>query len=320
MINIYRKKFLFIFTGIVILIFLLNSRLILKGASIGLSLWFQTIIPTLLPFTILSSILLDLHAENFIAKYLSPFTAPVFGLSPAGNYILFIGLFCGYPLGAKTSAELVRSGRISVSEGQYLMNFCNNLSPAFIISFICGSLLHNAKIIPTVLLLLYGVPIILGIITKPIYLKQSQKALTCMSVKIAERKENTVKTATMTDMLDHAITTASETMLKLGGYIMLFSIFATLIEHCYILPSEIRLFLSAISEVSNGCKIICENLSFTFKKLMLPALLSSITFGGIAGIAQTAGMLYNTELSLKQYIYFRLIAAFVVFIISYIFF
>ncbi len=314
-----KKSIFFIITGITIIMFLFNSQIILNGASLGLVLWFKTIVPTLLPFAILSSILLDLHAEDFIAKFLSPLSKPVFGLSPAGNYVLFIGLLCGYPLGAKTSAQLIREGRLSTKEGQYLMNFCNNLSPAFIISFVCGTLLNNTAIIPKVLLILYGTPIVLGILSRLIYLKPknnnelSADNVFCYSIQ-EKQQFNIINT------LDKAIINASETLLKLGAYIIIFAIFSNLIEASH-LPGSIKTFLSVIVEVTNGCKIITSAAAPMIpNNILLPTLLSFITFGGIAGLAQTAGMLHDTNLSLKQYIIFRLISSVAVFIITYILF
>ena len=314
-----KKSILFVITGITIIMFLFNSKAILNGASLGLVLWFKTIVPTLLPFAILSSILLDLHAEDFIARFLSPLSKPVFGLSPAGNYVLFIGLLCGYPLGAKTAAQLIREGRLSTKEGQYLMNFCNNLSPAFIVSFVCGTLLNNTAIIPKVLLILYGTPIALGILSRLIYLKPknidelSDDTVLCCGI----REKQPIS---LINTLDKAIINAAETLLKLGAYIVIFAIFSSLIETVH-LPGFIKTFLSVIVEVTNGCKILTSKTATLLPdSILLPTLLSFITFGGIAGLAQTAGMLYDTELSLKQYIIFRLLASVAVFIITYILF
>lgn len=306
---------------------MLNSQIVLKGASSGLILWFETIVPTLFPFALLSSILLDLNMENTISRFLAPITKPVFGISPAGNYVLFIGLLCGYPLGARTAATLIREGRLSPKEGQYLMNFCNNLSPAFIISFVCGSLLNNSALIPKLLIILYLTPVLLGILSRRIYMKQAAKVLHEVSICSLPTDTYCYKTEThpsvnkpatnIIGILDKAITTASETLLKLGAYIIIFAIFSELTKSS-VLPEYLKLMLSAITEVTGGCKIIAASGIST--SLKLPLLSALITFGGIAGIAQTAGMLHDTGLSLKEYTIFRTISAAVVFIITYIFF
>ncbi|MBO5228108.1 MAG: hypothetical protein J6B39_03845 [Lachnospiraceae bacterium] len=319
-----KKNFPFILTVITVIIFVLNSQIVLEGASSGLILWFKTIVPTLFPFALLSSILLDLNMESAISRLLSPVTRPVFGISPAGNYVLFIGLLCGYPLGARTASTLIREGRLSNGEGQYLMNFCNNLSPAFIISFVCGSLLNDSSLIPKMLITLYLTPVLLGILSRHIYISRNITTIpeTC-SCSLPEhychnRSTLTVKpSVNIISILDKAITTSSETLLKLGAYIIIFAILSNLIEHS-IIPEYLKLILTSITEVTGGCRIIATSAIST--KLKLSLLSSLITFGGIAGIAQTAGMLHNTNLSLKQYIIFRTISAAVVFIITYIFF
>ena len=51
-----------------------------------------------------------------------------------GSYALLLGLICGYPMGAKLTADLFREGKITKSEAQYLLTFCNNPGPVFISS------------------------------------------------------------------------------------------------------------------------------------------------------------------------------------------
>ncbi len=322
-----KKNIFFILTGFTVIIFLLNSQIVLNGAASGLILWFKTIVPTLFPFALLSSILLDLNMENTIARFLSPITKPLFGISPAGNYVLFIGLLCGYPLAARTAAVLIREERLSTNEGQYLMNFCNNLSPAFIISFVCGSLLNNASLIPELLIILYLTPVILGILSRKFYLRKNNSLVRELSTCSLSAQNNYPSTLppsenrhdiSIISILDKAITSAAETLLKLGTYIVIFAIFSALMESST-LPSALKLILTSIAEVTGGCKIIASSASIS-TNLRLPLLSALITFGGIAGIAQTAGMLHNTGLSLKQYTTFRTISSVVVFIITYIFF
>lgn len=299
----------FIFVSTVIIIFLLNSKQTMEGSVAGLILWLNTVVPTLLPFMILSSILINLNAEKLLHKIIGPFTGKIFGLSPSGNYVFFIGLFCGYPLGAKTAADLLREKRISRGEAQYLMNFCNNISPIFTIGFICNTLLNNTKIIPVSLFLLYGIPLILGLFTKKHYIGNREKA-TPFTPPDKYVKTDPIK------ILDNAIVNAAMTALKLGGYIILFSVFCSLLEHTRVLPESIRAFSVIILEITNGCSACVKTPFLIANKTALPALFACATFGGLAGIAQTSGMIQDTTLSLKQYIIFRIICSATVFIIS----
>lgn len=309
-----KRYFYFLFVSAAILFFLFNSKITLEGSVNGLILWFNTVVPTLLPFMIMSSILIGLHGEKLLYKLLSPVTSKLLGLSPTGNYIFFIGMFCGYPLGAKTAADLLREKRITSGEAMYLMNFCNNISPVFTVSFICNTLLCNNKMVPYALLLLYGIPLILGLFTKKYYLRN-----TTVSTCYKQTTSPTSKTDIL-NILDYSILNAALTSLKLGGYIIIFSVFCSLIGHLHFLPEAIKTIFIILLEVTSGCRYCISSRFLLRTNLAIPALFACATFGGLSGIAQTSGMISDTGLSLKQYVLFRIVCSVVVFIISYLIF
>ena len=121
----------------------------IPGAAAGLSLWYYTVLPTLLPCMILSSYLISSSLVNSL---------------PPGPFAFIIGWFCGYPMGAKTIADLYRNGRISKKYGDLLLILCCEPSPMFLTGFLCTGMLHLSRfqVIPCLLsvylppLLLYG--------------------------------------------------------------------------------------------------------------------------------------------------------------------
>lgn len=108
------KKRWYLLPILALLFFLLFFPDIAFAASKrGLLLWFQSLLPSLLPFMILSNILIQTNIlERWIAlpKRLWSY---LFGLSPDGAYALLLGIFCGYPMGAKVTADLYQRGSIS---------------------------------------------------------------------------------------------------------------------------------------------------------------------------------------------------------------
>ena len=316
-----KRYFYFLFVITIIIFFLLNSKITLEGSSNGLILWLNTVVPTLLPFMIMSSVLINLHGEKLLHRLLSPVTSKILGLSPTGSYVFFIGMFCGYPLGAKTAADLLREERISAGEARYLMNFCNNISPAFAVGFICNTLLNNKKIILPTLIILYGVPIFMAVLTKKFYftkitspLPQKEPTADVFGA-LTPRRQDALLT-----ILDNAVAGSALTALKLGGYIILFSIFCSIFEHTKVLPDLIKTLAVICLEVTTGCRYCVTSPLINSSGLMLPALLACATFGGLSGIAQTSGMITGTDLSVKNYIFFRALCAVTVFIISYLIF
>ena len=70
------------------LIFLLlrYPDLSLQYASTGLTLWFQKMIPTLLPFMILSGVLISMNLTDRFVRLLHPVLHFLYGTTPNGSY------------------------------------------------------------------------------------------------------------------------------------------------------------------------------------------------------------------------------------------
>ena len=132
---------------------------VFQGASSGILLWFNTVLPTLLPFIILSNLLLRTPAIDWIANFTAPFMCRFFHVSSYGAFAILTGFLCGYPMGSKVTADLLKHNYISKNEGQYLLSFCNNTSPMFIISYIVWQNLQNSALTLPVLFILMLSPI-----------------------------------------------------------------------------------------------------------------------------------------------------------------
>ncbi len=110
-----------------------------------------------------------------MCRFLSPVTKHVFGLSEECGYIILLGFLCGYPIGSKLSADLVKKNEISVREGQILISFCNNVSPAFMITFLIGGIIGIPAFSSVLLAVMLGVPLFLGIVFSRVSLYLEQK-------------------------------------------------------------------------------------------------------------------------------------------------
>ena len=108
------KKKIILLSVILLLLFLLcYPAEALAAARNGLKLWLETLLPTLLPFMILTGILVHTDWITKILQPTAPFFKVVFGLSPGGAYVFLLGLLTGYPMGAKLTADLYYAGKIS---------------------------------------------------------------------------------------------------------------------------------------------------------------------------------------------------------------
>ena len=156
---------------VLFLAMLFSPKAVFDGAENGLLLWFQIVFPTLFPFMLVSGLMLSGGGLAVISRISGRLFSALFATSPNGSFAVIAGFLCGYPMGAKISADLVRSGKISYDEGAYLLSFCNNTSPIFIMNFIVWKTFDREELLLPTMLILILVPAVLSIFFRRFYLK-----------------------------------------------------------------------------------------------------------------------------------------------------
>ncbi|MEG1593838.1 MAG: sporulation protein [Oscillibacter sp.] len=118
----------------VLLWFLADAAGVREAVSGGLRLCAQSVVPALFPFLVVTTLLLRLGLGELLSPLFSGLMTPLFRLPGTGASALLLGLIGGYPVGAKTAAELYAAGLLTRDEGERLLAFCNNANPVFLIS------------------------------------------------------------------------------------------------------------------------------------------------------------------------------------------
>lgn len=96
---------------------LTHSSLSLAYAALGLSLWYEKMVPVLLPFMILSGTLIRMGMTDSLIRPVRPLFGRIFRLPGPGIYVILVGFLCGFPMGARTIADLRNRQELS-SEGR----------------------------------------------------------------------------------------------------------------------------------------------------------------------------------------------------------
>ena len=120
--------FFIVVTIIIFFLMLFFPQTAICGASLGLMLWFQTVLPVLLPFLILTALLLKSNGFFLISRLVRPILRPLFGISDYGSFALLVGFLCGYPMGSKVTADLKREGKRSLLSAFFLQPDKSNVS------------------------------------------------------------------------------------------------------------------------------------------------------------------------------------------------
>ncbi len=289
------------------LLIILFPETSLEGAQSGLLLWFNTVLPTLLPFMIMSNLLVNLGFAHALGRLLYPFMKFTFKVSPEGCYPILIGLLSGMPVGAKTIGDLVEREDITLEEGQYLLSFCNNISPMFIMNFIAISQLGQ----PSLRFKLLIINFLSGFISGFLYFRLGNSRPT---IKVAKKNSYTLHIQETTNdfyqkekligfdfsMLDNAIMNSFEVITKVGGYIILFSIPAQIISSSNAINPLIKIITIGTLEITTGINYIASTyLSLNIKIVLIVAITA---FGSVSALAQTNSVINNTRLSISIYL------------------
>lgn len=296
----------------IILLFPSSSYL---GAKRGLLLWFNTILPTLLPFIIVSNLIIGLQITRPLSKLLYPLFHLLFGISRGGCYPVLMGFLSGIPVGAKSVADLVSQGTIKEKEGQYLLGFCNNASPMFIMSYIAISQLELPAIRFHLLLIIYLSGILSAFLMFRILPRQgSRKKLTVSALEYEQGAVNPVVPKFDFTLLDASIMNGFEIITKVGGYIILFSIPAQIISGLGPSDSYLKLLTIGFLEITTGINQISLSGLDMGTKIALITMFTA--FGGLSGMAQTKSVINSTRLSIGVYIKSKLLHMLIAFTIT----
>ena len=107
-------------------------------------------------------------------------------------------------------------------------------------------------------------------------------------------------------IIDTGIMDGFETLTRLGGYIMLFSMIASLLQKLPV-PRVVTLILTGMVEITNGIAMLPD--SGLPQSVQYVLVVVYTAFGGLSGIAQTSSMIRDTPLSIKHYCIAKLLLA-----------
>lgn len=287
-----------VFVYIMILCLLIaDSETVISGASYGLMLWYKNVVPILLPFMLISSLVVDRIAAGKSRR------AALFST-------IFLGVLCGYPIGARVTDEYVTSGMYEKKMGNIILPLCNNSSPMFISGYIVSRILKNTISFFTAMLIIYIPYIFLTLIS--LLISESGKRDLKKEKPDSERPHETSPAAKTnlqnTRKTSDAMLSSIIQITYVGIYIMICSIIMQFILKIDFVPFDLRLYLSSALEITRGADMVYKYalMSENAKTALLLALTS---FGGVSAILQTNKVIANSRLSIIRYIFMKVLCA-----------
>lgn len=305
-----------------------------NASKSGLHMWWQIVFPSLLPFLIISEILISFGVVRFVGVMLEPLMRPLFRVPGVGGFVWAMGLASGFPSGAKFTARLRLEKQISQIEGERLVSFTNSSNPLFIFVAISVGFFHNPNLGLILAVAHYGGNLVVGLIMRFYRQKEEpsfpKKGVKLPSLKTALKEMHRTRlkeTRPFGKMLGDAVTSSVHTLLMIGGFIILFSVINQLLYqltitvllanivtgflHSVSLPTTFSIpFISGLFEMTLGAQLTSTVANPT---LLQQTIVTSfiLAFSGFSVQAQVASILAETDIRFAPFFFARVMHGFI---------
>lgn len=317
---------------------LIFSKSNLPAVKSGLALWANSVVPSLFPFFVATELLMHTNIITLLGNLLNRYMKPFFNIRGEGAFAFVMGIISGYPVGSKIASNFRQNNICSKEECERLLSFTNNSGPLFIIGTV-GILMFKNTTIGILLFITHLLACItVGFIFR--YWKKDKNSCTPIpSPSSFKQQKKSASFSNLGEILAESITNSISTILLIGGFVVIFSsiisifkasgllnsftiLLAPLFQLLNIDTSFLQGILTGILEITNGINTIS---SIHCKKISLNIVFTAflLGFGGISVLLQVWSITSKTDLSIKPYIYGKLLhgllAAFYTYLLMNIF-
>ncbi|OIU72331.1 sporulation integral membrane protein YlbJ [Rossellomorea aquimaris] len=302
----------------------------LEASIRGLDMWWEIVFPSLLPFFIVSEMLIGFGVVRFIGVVLEPMMRPLFRVPGTGGFVWAMGMASGFPAGAKLTARLRQEKQLTKIEAERLVSFTNSSNPLFIFGAVSVGFFQNAALGVVLAAAHYIGNFCVGLAMR-FYGGKDEEILECRT---AEKKRFFLREAfsalhqtrlkdnrPIGKLLGDAVTSSIQTLLMIGGFIILFSVINKMLYHLHVttfaaagfsalfqlahLTEQLSIpFISGLFEITLGSKLTSGTTEAT---LLHQAIITSfiLGFSGFSVQAQVASILAQTDIRFKPFFYAR---------------
>lgn len=286
----------------IMLLIIFNPAVFSASTISGIKLFFNSVLPGLLPFMFLTKLLTELGLVFKVSRHFSKASQKIFGTPGVSIYCFFMSILSGYPIGAKIINDLYQKGQISSEDAKRMSLFCTTSGPIFVIgavgvgmlsSFKLGAIIYTSHILSS---------LICGIGYNLIFKAKNQTQTNI--VFISETDENII-TKCLSDTIN--------SLFLVGGFITIFYLLSEVFEILGIIAfltkilgkvlpfldtNDISGFLYGLIEVTHGIKNLSLSLSPN-----IALICGLISFSGVSIIMQSMSFLKQAKIKTHTFIF-----------------
>lgn len=273
------------------------------GAKEGLTLCFHVIVPSLFPFFVLSTLVVELGLAARLGQGLERWMRPLFRVSGSCAAALVLGFVGGYPVGARTALQLYEQGQCSKTETERLLAFCNNSGPAFILGVVGAGIFEDGRIGLLLYLTHALASLLVGLVFR-FYGRGPGSQASCRPLPI--------RTVRLSAAFTHAVTGAMQSILNICAFVTFFSVVLRLFTVYGVLtsladllgllgfqPEWARRLIAGLLELSSGVSSLSGAAGLVGRASMAAFMLG---WAGLSVHCQVLSYLADSGLSPRTYI------------------
>jgi sporulation integral membrane protein YlbJ len=303
------------------------------SAITGLNLWWNVVFPSLLPFFVLSEILMGLGVVHFIGVLLEPLMRPLFNVPGIGAFALSMGLASGYPMDAVITCKFRSNKMCTAVEAERLLSFTNTADPLFMFGAVAVGMFGMPELGLVIAATHYLSSLLVGVVFR--FHGRSRDAKTptlpaasstgilrkaLRALYIARQKDR----RSLSQLLGDSVKSSMNTILLIGGFIMIFSVLLkilSLLGVTTILHTFFAVFLNAVGfspqlapamvsglfEIDLGTLAASQANAPLLEKVVIASTI--IAWSGLSVHGQVASIVIQSGIRILPYMFARVLHA-----------
>ncbi|MGG1514690.1 nucleoside recognition domain-containing protein [Paenibacillus oryzisoli] len=324
--------------GLVVVSIVLFPDKAFQSSLEGLTVWWKLVFPALMPFLIMTEMLIGFGLIHGTGILLEPLMRFIFRLPGVSGWALASGFVVGFPAGAKITASLHEKNLLSRKETERLTALSHLCSPIFLVMVVGIGFLHSAKLGIVLAVIHYASALLTGILM-PRGKRAEEERLVFQPVSgpllkrafFAMREAHAADGRPFGRLLGDATTSAVQTMMLIGGYMMIFSVLINVMTIAHLtdaLRPVTHVVLSSLHVYSDTAPAWIKGFmeihlgAYAFSQTELPligqmALISAfLGWGGLSAHAQVASMQHRSGARYLFFLQSRILHAVLAFVIT----
>jgi sporulation integral membrane protein YlbJ len=298
----------------------------------GLDVWWNIVFPALLPFFIGAELLMGLGVVHFMGVLLEPLMRPLFNVPGVGSFVMAMGLASGFPIGSILTTRLRRDDMCTKVEGERLMSFTNTADPLFMFGAVAVGMFGYPHIGVTIAIAHYLSSISTGIMLRFYGRNQPNSPEKSFGGSFLRRAFSALYDARkkdarpMGELMGDAIRNSVNTLLLIGGFIILFAVIIRILTVVGIVgilstiilrvlaplgldPALTPAIISGIFEVTLGSQLAGQAPAAIpmVQKVMVASAV--IAWSGLSVHAQVASIISGTDMKITPFVVARFVHA-----------